>query len=108
LWTSLVNDAANVPRRATPTTRKEDLMRTFTHTCGTAAVIGALALVSTAPAAAALEPNDQASCLALVFQAQAVDEPRTVSDRILFIREFLLQGDQFGQVLKPLAQSRCP
>ena len=31
------------------------------------------------------------------------DEPQTVSNRILEIREYLLGDDQFGQVLKPLA-----
>ncbi len=35
-------------------------------------------------------------------------EPGAVADRIHFIREVLLQGDSFGQVLKPLAQDRCP
>jgi len=32
-----------------------------------------------------------------------VGEPRTVSNRIPYIREYLRHGDQFGQVLKPLA-----
>ena len=31
-------------------------------------------------------------------------EQGAVADRIHFIREVLLQGDSFGQVLKPLAQ----
>lgn len=83
-------------------------MRSFTVRMSTSAAAGALLLAVAGPAAAAEGPNDSASCLAQVFQAQAVDGPRTVSDRILFIREFLLQGDQFGQVLKPLAQSNCP
>ena len=34
------------------------------------------------PAAAEQQPNGEASCLATTFQAQAVDEPRTVSNRI--------------------------
>ena len=35
-------------------------------------------------------------------------EPGAVADRIHIIREVLLQGDSFGQVLKPRAQDRCP
>lgn len=86
-------------------------MRSITLTMSALAVGGTLVLGMAEPAAAAQEPDEQASCLAKVFQAQAVDEPRTVSNRILEIREFLLQGDQFGQVLKPLAQGtfeHCP
>lgn len=83
-------------------------MHSFAVRMSTASATLALLFVLAAPGAAAQSPDDDASCLATVFQAQAVDEPRTVSDRILFIRDFLLQGDQFGQVLKPLAQSSCP
>lgn len=86
-------------------------MRSLTLRMPTAVAAGVLLLVGTGPAAAAQEPNDQASCLAKVFQAQAVSEPRTVSSRILEIREFWLQGDQFGQVLKPMARGTaeyCP
>ncbi len=78
----------------------------------TAVTAGVLLLAVTGAAdSAAQEPSGHASCLATVFQSQAVDEPRTVSNRILEIREFFLQGDQFGQVLKPLAQGTaefCP
>lgn len=79
-------------------------MHSFTRSIVTAAVAATVVVVGSAgPAAAAQEPNGQASCLATVFQAQAVAAPQTVSDRILEIREFMLQGAPFGQVLKPLA-----
>jgi hypothetical protein len=82
-------------------------MRLVTLGMSTAAAAGALTLVMAGQAAAAQAPNDRASCLAQVFQSQAVGEPGEVADRILFIREVELQGDSFGQVLKPLAQDRC-
>jgi len=82
-------------------------MRSLVRTMATAGVVGVLVTLGAGPAAAAGEPDDRASCLAHVFQAQAVAAPQTVSDRILFIREFLLEGGQFGQALKPLAQTRC-
>lgn len=78
-------------------------------TVTTAGVAVVLALSS--PASASQQPNQQASCLAKIFQAQAVDQPRTVSNRILEIREYDLQGDPFGQALKPLAHGTfafCP
>jgi hypothetical protein len=86
-------------------------MRSFTLTLGTAGAATTLLLSTAAPAAAAQEPSDHASCLATIFQAQAVGEPRTVSNRILYIRDVELQGGQFGQVLKPLARGTfefCP
>lgn len=86
-------------------------MRVIRLTMSAVAASGAVVLGLAEPAAAAQEPDEQASCLAKVFQAQAVDPPQTVSNRILEIREFLLQGDEFGQVLKPLAQGtfeHCP
>ena len=84
-------------------------MRSMTLRLSTAAAIGTLVLVIAGPAASAQEPNARASCLAKVFQAQAVAAPQTVSDRIHFIREFFLEGSPFGQALKPLAQnSTCP
>lgn len=36
-----------------------------------------------------------------------MEAPQTVSDRIRYIRENELQGDRFGQVLKPLTQFHC-
>jgi hypothetical protein len=70
-----------------------------------AAAAGALVLVVGAPgASAAGAPNDNSSCLAKVFQAQAVEAPQTVSNRIKEIREFFLGDTPFGQVLHPLAQ----
>lgn len=75
-----------------------------TLTAGLAAA--AVALVA-APASAAQAPDEHAPCLATVFQAQAVAAPQTVSDRILEIRELYLEGDQFGQVLRPLTQFGC-
>ena len=44
------------------------------------------------------------SCLAKTFQAQAVEAPQTVSNRIKEIREYFLGDTPFGQVLFPLAQ----
>jgi hypothetical protein len=79
-------------------------MRTTTR-LSTAVAAAALALAVAAPAASAAgAPNENSSCLAKVFQAQAVDAPRTVSDRIKEIREFFLGDTPFGQVLYPLAQ----
>ena len=86
-------------------------MRSSTLRMSTAAAAGVLLLAVAGPAATAQEPNDQGSCLAKIFQAQAVSEPQTVSNRILEIREFLLQGDRFGHVLQPLAHGTfeyCP
>ncbi|HSK27153.1 MAG TPA: hypothetical protein VK894_09615 [Jiangellales bacterium] len=86
-------------------------MRPITGTICTAAAAGALVLGMAGTAAAAQQPSGQGSCLAKIFQAQAVDAPRTVSDRILFIRDFELHGDPFGQALKPLARGTfeyCP
>ena len=70
-----------------------------------AAAVGALVLLAGAPAASAAgAPNDRSSCLAKVFQAQAVEAPQTVSNRIKEIRELFLGDTPFGQVLYPLAQ----
>lgn len=82
-------------------------MRSLIVRAATAAVAGVLVLLSAGPATAAGEPDEHAPCLATVFQSQAVSGPRTVSDRILYIREFELQGDRFGQVLSPLTQFSC-
>ena len=74
------------------------------------AVAGAAAFSVVAvggPAVAAGAPSQQAPCLAEVFQAQAVSSPQTVSNRILEIREFYLEGAPFGQALKPLTQGPC-
>jgi hypothetical protein len=71
-----------------------------------AAAAGALVLVVGAPGASAAPgaPNENSSCLAKIFQAQAVAAPQTVSNRIKEIREFFLGDTPFGQVLHPLAQ----
>ena len=82
-------------------------MRSTIRTVATAAVAGALLLPSAGPAVAAQAPNEHATCLAAVFQAQAVAAPRTVSDRILEIRELYLDGSPFGQALQPLAHDMC-
>jgi hypothetical protein len=82
-------------------------MRSFTLRAATAGIAGTLVFLTAGPASAAQEPNEHAPCLATVFQAQAVAAPRTVSDRILFIREVLLGDAQFGQVLQPLAHDMC-
>ena len=76
---------------------------------GTAATVAAAGsiLALGGPAAAAGSPDEQAPCLAHVFQSQAVSAPQTVSNRILEIRDLYLQGAPFGQVLKPLAQGPC-
>jgi hypothetical protein len=87
------------------------IMRVFTTRMAVAAATGALIVGGAGPAGAAQSPNDNATCLGKVFQAQAVDEPRTVSNRILEIREFYLEGTPFGQALKPLAHDTaegCP
>ena len=78
-------------------------MRSLTMMLCTTAAAGVMLVGTGGPAGAALEPDERSSCLAKIFQPQAVDEPQTVSDRILFIRDYELQGDRFGQVLKPLA-----
>ena len=82
-------------------------MRTFTRSAATVGIAGALLLLTAGTAAAAQEPNEHATCLAVVFQAQAVSAPRTVSDRILEIRDLYLDGASFGQVLQPLAHDMC-
>lgn len=82
-------------------------MRSHKVTISVALITSGLVLAGAATAHAAQSPNENASCLGVVFQAQAVDEPRTVSNRIHEIREFFLDGTPFGQALKPLAQSRC-
>ena len=82
-------------------------MRTSTLRAATAGVAGALLLLAAGQAPAAAAPDGHAPCLATVFQAQAVEAPRTVSNRILEIRDLYLEGDPFGQVLKPLTQFSC-
>ena len=56
---------------------------------GTAATVAAAGsiLALGGPAAAAGAPDEQAPCLAHVFQSQAVSAPQTVSNRILEIRD---------------------
>jgi hypothetical protein len=84
-------------------------MQSIARSTSTAAAAGLLAFVVATPTANAEGPNEMASCLGKVFQAQAVEAPRTVSDRIHFIRENFLGDTPFGQVLLPLAQnSTCP
>ena len=82
-------------------------MRSIILRAATAGLAGTLVLLAAGSASAAQEPNEHATCLAEVFQAQAVAAPQTVSDRILFIRDVLLGDDQFGQVLQPLAHDMC-
>ncbi|GAA1478474.1 hypothetical protein GCM10009623_29200 [Nocardioides aestuarii] len=82
-------------------------MHTTLLRAAAAAGAAALLVLTPGPASAAGEPADEASCLARVFQAQAVEAPRTVAARILEIREFYLGDDAFGQVLQPLAHDRC-
>lgn len=77
----------------------------------TAVAAGALVLVLGSPAATAAPgtPNENSSCLAKIFQAQAVEAPQTVSNRIKEIRENFLGDGQFGQALQPLAHNKvCP
>lgn len=81
-------------------------MRASTLTMATAGVAGVV-LLTGGPASADQGPNEHAPCLARVFQAQAVEAPQTVSNRILEIRELYLEGAAFGQVLKPLTQFQC-
>lgn len=70
----------------------------------TALAAAGLVIVLGGPAASAAgSPNENSSCLAKTFQAQAVEAPQTVSNRIKEIREFLLGDWQFGQALQPLA-----
>ena len=78
---------------------------TRTIKTSTAAVVCAIALLAGSPSASAApgSPNGSSSCLAKIFQAQAVAAPQTVSDRIAFIREYLLGDWQFGQALQSLA-----
>jgi hypothetical protein len=84
-------------------------MQSIARRTSTAAAAGFLAFVVTTPAANAAGPNERASCLGKVFQAQAVEAPQTVSDRIHFIRANFLGETPFGQVLLPLAHnSTCP
>ena len=82
-------------------------MRSLVLRSAVAGLAGGLLLLTGGPAVAAGAPNDQAPCLPHVFQAQAVEAPQTVSDRILEIRELYLEGAPFGQVLKPLTRSTC-
>ncbi len=82
-------------------------MRSHRGKISVAVMTSGLILAGAGTAHAAQSPDENASCLGVVFQAQAVDEPRTVSNRIHEIREFILDGTPFGQALKPLAQSRC-
>lgn len=82
-------------------------MRSFILSAATAAGTGALLLLTAGPAVAAQVPDEHATCLGEVFQAQAVAAPRTVSDRIHEIRELYLDGTPFGQALRPLAHDMC-
>ena len=71
----------------------------------TALTAAGLVIVLGGPAASAAgSPNENSSCLAKTFQAQAVEAPQTVSNRIKEIRELFLGDTPFGQVLFPLAQ----
>lgn len=71
----------------------------------TALAAAGLVIVLGGPAASAVgSPNENSSCLAKTFQAQAVEAPQTVSNRIKEIRELFLGDTPFGQVLFPLAQ----
>jgi hypothetical protein len=87
--------------------KKEHIMqRTRTRTRTSAALAAtALALVLGAPGASAVPgaPNENSSCMAKVTQPQAVDAPRTVSDKIHWIQDLI--GDYpLGQVLSTLGQ----
>lgn len=80
------------------------MQRTSIRTA-TALTAAGLVLVLGGPAASAAgSPNENSSCLAKTFQAQAVEAPQTVSNRIKEIREYFLGDTPFGQVLFPLAQ----
>ena len=86
-------------------------MRVMSRTIAVAALTGTVIVGAAGTAGAAQSPNENATCLGKVFQAQAVEAPRTVSNRILEIREFFLEGTPFGQSLKPLAHDiaeGCP
>jgi hypothetical protein len=82
-------------------------MRSFTHTAAATGVAAVVLFLTAGPAAAAQAPNENAPCLATVFQAQAVAAPQTVSNRILEIRDLYLDGTPFGQVLQPLSHDMC-
>lgn len=82
-----------------------DVRRTTTRRAAAAVVAAGLLVGAAAPASAAGRPAPEASCLAVVFQAQAVAGPRTVSDRIAEIRDLFLGDTPFGTVLAPLAQT---
>ena len=82
-------------------------MRSFTRRAVTAGFAVTLVLLAAGPASAAGQPNEHATCLGEVFQAQAVSGPQTVSNRIHEIRELYLGDGQFGQALQPLAHDMC-
>jgi hypothetical protein len=96
-----------VHRELARSNEKELIMRRLSRMFAVLGPTVAVLVVTAGPAGAAGTPDANATCLAEVFQAQAVSAPRTVSNRILEIRELYLQGAAFGQVLQPLAHDLC-
>ena len=80
------------------------MQRTSIRTATALAAAGLVLVIGGPAASAAGSPNENSSCLAKTFQAQAVEAPQTVSNRIKEIRELFLGDTPFGQVLFPLAQ----
>ena len=80
------------------------MQRTSIRTATVLAAAGLVIVLGGPAASASGTPNENSSCLAKTFQAQAVEAPQTVSDRIKEIREYFLGDTPFGQVLFPLAQ----
>lgn len=79
------------------------MMRVLKTTLAAAALAltGSVALVGSAAAAPNTHgPSTNSACLARVFVAQATDAPRTVAERIAYIKEFELgEGESFGNVI---------
>ncbi|GAA6524592.1 hypothetical protein [Intrasporangium sp. DVR] len=75
------------------------LIRSTVSIVGVAAV-ASLALAGPAAADPAPGPDSHASCIGLVFRPQAVGEPRTIADRIAYIKaNELAEGESFGNVI---------
>lgn len=78
-------------------------MRTLKSTLSAAAlvIVGTVALAAPATAAPNIHgPSESSSCLARVFVAQATGAPKTVAERIAYIKAVELgEGESFGNVI---------
>jgi hypothetical protein len=78
-------------------------MRTLKSTVSAAGLVIVGAVAMAAPSTAAPNthgPSENSSCLARVFVAQATISPKTVAERIAYIKAVeLAEGESFGNVI---------